>query len=182
VHAAPEAQARHLASHAGLLQAGAGDDEPARDPVVHPAPGLQQQVQALARELQAPDVDDVAAGLLRLVEQRGVHPVADHLDLEPGVDRPQLGAGVVRHGHDPAVVAHAEGLQQVQRQVVLRALLPRPQPLDDADGGQAGPPRRGHRGERCEEVLDDQVGGLLRRVPADGGGQPEHVAEQAGEP
>jgi hypothetical protein len=148
---------------------------------VDPLPRVQQQVQALARELQTTHVDDVGPGLLRLVEQRGVDTVADHLDLQAGVDGPQLVGGVRRDGDDPAVAAHADGPQQVQGQVVLAALLPRLQPLHDADRRPPGPQGCGHAGERREEVLDDEVGAARDAVPADGGGQPEHVAEQPGQ-
>ena len=76
-----QAQPRHLAAHAGLVVPLTGDHELPVDPVRDPPPRVEQQVEALAAELQPADVDDVAPGLLRLVEQRAVDAVADHLDL-----------------------------------------------------------------------------------------------------
>jgi len=171
-----QAQPLHLAAHPVLVRAAARDHQVALDHPVHLRPRGQEQVKALAAVLQPADVDDVAPGARRHRERRPLDPVADHLDLRRRVERAQPLGRALRDGDQQAMAAHPDPLQDVQRQLVLAALVPGVQPLDHPDRRAAGPARRGHRRERREEVLDDEVGGQLagreREAP--------HVAEQPG--
>ncbi len=163
-----------------LLGAAAGDEQLAADLRSDLSPRPQQEVQPLALQLETPEEHHVPADPRRGVEQGGVDAVADDVDARGGVHRAQPLGGALRDRDQPVVAAGAGALDEVQRQLVLAGLVPGVQPLDDADRRAPGPERRGHGGERREEVLDDQVG--VPAMTAHRRGQAEHVPREPAQP